>query len=105
MEIIRTIQLIDTQGTSFYDGPFPELPLREPLILEKCWEFFKDKNPCFLHRSAAVSRILIELEENFKKLSGSNDDVFSWHDLTEGMRYILAGNNVIDKVAVQWIRM
>lgn len=48
-----------------YEGPWNELPLTEEVILEKSIEFFNDREPCVIHRSAVHMRLLAELEQIF----------------------------------------
>lgn len=51
--------------TLLYEGLWNELPLAENVILEKSIEFFDDKEPCAIHRSAVHVRLLAELEQLF----------------------------------------
>lgn len=39
------------------------LPLSDNIILEKCIEFFDDKDPCYIHRSAVMNRLYFEIDE------------------------------------------
>lgn len=55
-----------TQNESLlYEGLWNELPLTEEIILEKSIEFFNDREPCAIHRSAVHMRLLAELEQLF----------------------------------------
>lgn len=49
--------------TLLYEGLWNELPLAEEVILEKSIEFFNDREPCVIHRSAVQMRLLAELEQ------------------------------------------
>lgn len=37
-----------------------EIPIIESVIIEKSIEFFSDPDPCFIHRSAVVKRVVLE---------------------------------------------
>ena len=45
-----------------YDGLLLELPLTEETIIEHSILFFKDSNPCYIHRGAVRARLTCELE-------------------------------------------
>lgn len=57
----------DKQSKVIFEGVWHKIPFREPYIIEKCIEFFGDPEPCFIHRSAALSRILTEMIVLFEK--------------------------------------
>ena len=40
-----------------------QLKVPEPVIIQKSIEFFDDPEPCMIHRSAVLSRLLMELEQ------------------------------------------
>ncbi len=102
-----TIELYDDNGNVIYKGSFMRLPLSEPLVLEKCIEFFNDKNPCFIHRSAAINRITYQLEEEMKTISSDCNQSMTWAQLTDSVKYILKSiekqHCQIGSVVVKWI--
>lgn len=51
--------------TLLYEGFWNELPLKEEVILQKSIEFFDDREPCVIHRTAVHVRLLAELEQLF----------------------------------------
>ncbi|MCX7843211.1 MAG: hypothetical protein N2489_09085 [Clostridia bacterium] len=89
-------------GEKIYEGAFSALSLRESLILNKCIEYFNDQNPCFIHRSASVNRILFELEEGLKALSSGQNTSYKWDELEDGFKNILYGEKPIAAVSVKW---
>ena len=50
-----------------YDGDWLELPIEEAAILQKSEEFYGDRSPCFIHRSAVRIRLLAEMEEGIRQ--------------------------------------
>jgi hypothetical protein len=56
------VRILDGQGTPIFDGPLGDLRFPEKLIVEKSVEFFRDPEPCFIHRSAVASRLVAELD-------------------------------------------
>jgi hypothetical protein len=56
------VQILDGQGAPIYDGPLQGLRFPEKLIIGKSIEFFHDPEPCFIHRSAVASRLVVEID-------------------------------------------
>jgi hypothetical protein len=56
------VEILDGQGTPVFDGPLQGLRFPEKLIIRKSMEFFRDPEPCFIHRSAVVSRLVAEID-------------------------------------------
>lgn len=76
----RHITLLSGQ-TVLFDGPLPEIPLSEELILKTSTHFFNDPNPCYIHRGAVRIRLTAELETSL--LSSAPD--FSMVESYTGM--------------------
>lgn len=53
---------VKLDNTLLYDGLWDNLPLTEEIIINKSIEFFDDKEPCEIHRSAVQIRLLAELD-------------------------------------------
>jgi hypothetical protein len=60
------IHILDAENNLIKSSTLNTLKLPEKLILDKCVEFYDDHNPCFIHRSAVITRILHDLEELVK---------------------------------------
>ena len=60
----RSVRIVlqDEAGHTVFDDRIERLTLPEDVILSMCLEFFGDPAPCEIHRSAAVSRALSEIE-------------------------------------------
>jgi len=56
------IMIQDEAGHTVYDDRIERLTLPEDVILSMCLEFYNDPAPCEIHRGAAVSRALGEIE-------------------------------------------
>lgn len=54
---------IYSDGVLLYQGRWDELPLEEDVIIEMSIAFFRDSEPCYIHRDAVRVRLLSELEE------------------------------------------
>jgi hypothetical protein len=56
------VQILDGEGKPIFNGPLQGLRFPEKLIIGKSIEFFRDPEPCFIHRSAVASRLVAELD-------------------------------------------
>jgi hypothetical protein len=56
------VLVLDGQGVPVFDGSLRDLRFPEKLIAGKSMEFFRDPEPCFIHRSAVVSRLVAEID-------------------------------------------
>ena len=61
------IGITDERGASLFEGALNDLDFPEKLIIAKSIYFFHDEAPCFIHRSAVVSRLVSELELALEK--------------------------------------
>ena len=59
---VTRLLLQDESGRTVFDDRIERLTLPEDVILSMCLEFFGDPAPCEIHRGAAVSRALSEIE-------------------------------------------
>lgn len=62
--LITRVKIQDESGHTVFDDRIERLVLPEEVILSMCLEFFSDPAPCAIHRSAAISRALGEIELN-----------------------------------------
>jgi hypothetical protein len=61
------ITLFDKNGHILFSDKLKKFRLSESLIIMKSMEFFSDPSPCFIHRSAVMNRLYMEIEEFIKK--------------------------------------
>lgn len=52
----------------FYGDVF-DIPIKEKIIIEKCIELFSDDNPCIIHKSFAIKKILFNTIKNINNLN------------------------------------
>lgn len=56
----RKISFIDRNGKLCLECKLNSLPLNEEKIIEKSIELFNDAEPCIIHRSFAIKKMLFE---------------------------------------------
>lgn len=59
---LEIICIKDRENNIVYRGKITSIRLPEEIIVAKSIEFFNDKFPCFLHRTAVMKRLYFELE-------------------------------------------
>ena len=59
---VTRVMIQDEAGHTVFDERIERLMLPEDVILSMCLEFFGDPAPCEIHRGAAVSSALGEIE-------------------------------------------
>lgn len=59
------LRILDCNGVALYDGPLIRLALKDEAVKAKSMEFFRDPEPCMIHRSAVMSRLYGELLDYF----------------------------------------
>ena len=47
--------VLSAENIELYRGPLSDIPLSEKTILATCMDLYKDPQPCYIHRGAAIS--------------------------------------------------
>lgn len=66
---VKNLSFLNEQNEVVRIYKFTSLPFKEQMIISKSIEFFSDPEPCFIHRSAVMKRLMAEMEDYFHKLS------------------------------------
>lgn len=61
-----------------YEGEIKEYPYREEVILTQSIEWFQDREPCYIHRSAVIHRMALAIEDFMVEKEGQS---ILWSDL------------------------
>jgi len=61
-------------GKVLFSGDLADLPLKDEWIIKKSIEFFNDPEPCFIHRSAVMIRLLNEIWDSAAPGAGMESD-------------------------------
>ena len=95
------LQLRDSNGLDLFEGKVCELPLSEKNITALSIRFFNDPAPCYIHRSAVLSRVYNELNDYFEKCRQSGtismeclpESLRAYFDAVGGAEEIVISNN------------
>jgi hypothetical protein len=60
---------VELNGQTLFSGELIDLPIKEEWILAKSVEFFNDYSPCYIHRSAVITRLLDEIWNSLEEYS------------------------------------
>ena len=94
----KEITLFDKDDCIIFHGRITSLPLEEEVIIQKSIEFFNDECPCFIHRSAVMKRLFVEIEEYLDKIVTEGRTHFLWADLPSSICDIIYQSKPVYKV-------
>ena len=86
---IKNITFIDTKNTVIKSCSIKSLPITEESIIRKSIEFFHDPEPCFIHRGAVISRMLLEMDEYLYSISKQGLNEIDWLTFPEKFKEVL----------------
>lgn len=66
------LKIYDAQRKLVFKGKTTKLKIPDDLIIEKSMEWFRDPEPCFIHRSAVMKRLFVELEDELETNGDQN---------------------------------
>ncbi|HEY9063085.1 MAG TPA: hypothetical protein VIO64_21700 [Pseudobacteroides sp.] len=64
----KIITFISENGRTELQCRLNSLPLKEEKIIEKSRELFNDPEPCIIHRSFAIKKVLMEIGEYLEEV-------------------------------------
>lgn len=68
---MKKIKVYNQAGDIVFNNKIMNLQLPEHLVIEKSIKWFNDPDPCFIHKSAVMKRLFIELEDHIIKESNT----------------------------------
>jgi hypothetical protein len=92
--------LIDSNSKEVFRGKLTALPLSEDSIINLSIKFYDDDSPCFIHRSAVMKKMFVEIEDYFKEGLEYGKKEWSWEELTESIKRYLSSEKDISKIRV-----
>ncbi|QNU66648.1 hypothetical protein EHE19_017650 [Ruminiclostridium herbifermentans] len=94
----KKITFLDTNGGIKLECKFNSLPLRDEKIIEKSVELFNDHEPCIIHKSFAMKKLLFEIDEYFSKVLPSGKGQIIWENVPQNIRELLCINDDVIKI-------
>lgn len=81
--LVKNINFLNNSNKIVKSYKMTSLPFKEPIIISKSIEFFNDPEPCFIHRSAVMKRLLAEIDDYLYKISQSGVKQIKLSDFRE----------------------
>lgn len=85
-------QFFDINNNMIFEGELEDIELKEEIIIQKSIEFFSDANPCYIHKSAVMSRLYAELNTILDTLEVNNSILAK--DILDKLNYIKDNQNL-----------
>ncbi|AEY65182.1 hypothetical protein [Clostridium sp. BNL1100] len=64
----KKIMFIDEKDSIKYEFNLNSLPLNDIKIIEKSVELFNDREPCIIHKSFVIKKLMLEINEYFDEV-------------------------------------
>ncbi|HEX9062875.1 MAG TPA: hypothetical protein VF941_22105 [Clostridia bacterium] len=91
----KKVAFIDRNGRTELECKLTSLPLKENKIIEKSMELFNDPEPCIIHKSFAMKKLLLEICEYFSAVLPEGKGQIMCGDIPPNIRELLCiGDNV-----------
>jgi hypothetical protein len=96
----RPIELVLLRGNNdmAFTGRITSLPLDEELIIKKSIEFYNDEFPCFIHRSAVMKRLYMELESFIEEGFRIGRNEWKLSEMPDGLKDIISKMAPIERI-------
>lgn len=87
--LVKAITFLDNRKMVVESYKLTSLPIREQIIIGKSIEFFSDPEPCFIHRSAVMKRLLTEIDDYLYDISKEGVYEIKWSDFNKKFKEVL----------------
>lgn len=94
----KKITFIDRNGRTKLECKLNSLPLNDEKIIEKSIELFSDHEPCIIHKSFAMKKLLFEIDEYFSEVLPSGKGQIIWENIPKNIKELLYINDDVIKL-------
>ena len=99
--LAKVIRVVDRQGEVLLERFLIKLPLREEKVIEKSIEMFCDSDPCIIHKTYAMKKIYIEIDDYFNAGLKSGTKEYLWEDIPENIGSVIEIKQIPYKVIIE----
>ncbi|HEX2926451.1 MAG TPA: hypothetical protein VHP38_09390 [Ruminiclostridium sp.] len=85
----KKIRFFDNEGGVKLECNFNSLPLKEEKIIEKSIELFNDREPCIIHRSFVMKKLLLEIDDCLQLFSNETGQI-SLESIPQNIRELMS---------------
>jgi hypothetical protein len=83
------IQFVDSNGHTVLKKKLIGIPLLEDIVIARSIEWYRDPEPCMIHRSAVIKTIYLELFDYFSELLKQNINQQQWCSVPDHLKQML----------------
>lgn len=80
---VKNITFLGTGNVVVKSCKITSLPIKEQIIISKSIEFFNDSEPCFIHRSAVMKRLITEIDDYLYSVFKGGINEIKWSAFNE----------------------
>ncbi|EPR09417.1 hypothetical protein [Ruminiclostridium papyrosolvens] len=94
----RRIVFIDKKGSTKHECKLNSLPFKDEIIIEKSIELFNDREPCIIHRSYIMKKLMLEINEYFNEVLPLGKGQIVLEEIPKNIRELLNISNEVVKI-------
>jgi hypothetical protein len=94
----RKIRFIDENGRTKLECKLNSLPLKDAKVIEKSIELFNDREPCIIHRSFAMKKLLLEIDDYLNELLPNGKGQITLESIPKNIRDLICIDNDVTKL-------
>lgn len=96
----KSIRFFNERNEIMLDCKLNSLPFKEVIIIEKCMELFSDPEPCIIHRSFAIKKMLLEIDCYFNDALQEGKGQIKWELIPQNIRELLSVSDNVTKIQI-----
>lgn len=96
----KTISLTGSGGKVIFHGMLAALPLKEERIISKSIEMFNDSDPCIIHKTYVMKKIMLEIDDYLNSLLEEEKLQVDWKYVPQSIKQLLDLKDEINEISV-----
>ncbi len=85
----KRIIFTDNKGSTLHECKLNSLPLKEEKIIEKSIELFNDREPCIIHKSFVMKKLMLEINEYFNEVLPNGKGQIALEEIPKNIKELL----------------
>lgn len=97
---VKTIYLTGSNGEEIFRGGITSLPLKEEKIIKKSMEMFYDSDPCIIHKTYVMKKIILDIDDYLNSLIEQRKMKLNWRYVPESIKQVLDFKEQVDELFI-----
>lgn len=97
----KTITLTGKDGKVIFQGKLASLPLKEEKIIDKSIELFNDGDPCIIHKTYAMKKVMLDIDDYLNTLLLHEETKLSWSEVPKEVKHSVDIKEEIEVLSVK----